>query len=242
MNLLSLLFLFVVFLNPVYGTLQEDITSYVNIYRSNHNSQLVQYSITLSEFANNWANTLANTNTFQHSGGPYGENLAMFGYLNMNDVDFIKTSINMWYAEISKYDFNNPKYDSSTGHFTQLVWNSTYEIGFALSKNSKNTFVVMEYFPPGNIIGKFNENVFPKIALPIQPIIRPSSPIISNGSYTQNITPILILPPVLTPVLPPVLPHVLPNPNHSNILNPFQFYISVISFTAYWMLMIFLDQ
>ena len=48
------------------------------------------------------------------------------------------------------------------GHFTQLVWKPTNEIGAAVSRDKKGgSFVVARYLPQGNITnpGYFEQNV-----------------------------------------------------------------------------------
>lgn len=62
----------------------------------------------------------------------------------------------MWYNEITKYDFNNPGFSSSTGHFTQLVWSETTEVGIGKAVKGTTTYVVANYTPPGNVQGRQN--------------------------------------------------------------------------------------
>ena len=52
---------------------------------------------------------------------------------------------------------------SSTGPFSQLVWAGTKYLGIAKAKTkrSQKVFVVAHYYPPGNVTGRFHENVFP---------------------------------------------------------------------------------
>ena len=35
----------------------------------------------------------------------------------------------MWYSESKDFDFDNIKYNPKCGHFTQVVWAETTEIG-----------------------------------------------------------------------------------------------------------------
>lgn len=66
----------------------------------------------------------------------------------------------MWYDEIKDYDFNNPGFSSGTGHFTQVVWVDSMELGVAKATAQNGMqFVVARYFPPGNILGRFPNNV-----------------------------------------------------------------------------------
>ena len=49
-----------------------------------------------------------------------------------------------------------------TGHFTQLVWTSTKEIGVGVAKGPKGNWVVCcNYSPPGNYSGMYAECVLP---------------------------------------------------------------------------------
>lgn len=68
---------------------------------------------------------------------------------------------NMWYGEISDYDYNHPGFRSSTGHFTQMVWANSTQIGAAIVTEGSRSYVVANYIPPGNITneGQFQLNV-----------------------------------------------------------------------------------
>ena len=72
-------------------------------------------------------------------------------------------AVDMWYEEIKDYSFRNPGFSSGTGHFTQVIWIDSVEMGVAKATNAKGTqFVVARYNPPGNVLGSFPENVKPK--------------------------------------------------------------------------------
>ena len=64
-------------------------------------------------------------------------------------------------CEIQKYNFNNPGFASGTGHFTQVVWAETREIGIGKASVDGQTFVVANYIPAGNVVGRenFEKNV-----------------------------------------------------------------------------------
>ena len=70
------------------------------------------------------------------------------------------------YKEVCKpgYNFKTGSFSSGTGHFTQVVWKGTKEIGLGRASNTKDngmvcTYVVGRYRPAGNFMGKFQENV-----------------------------------------------------------------------------------
>lgn len=90
-------------------------------------------------------------------GGPTGENLAA-GYPNAT------ASIDAWGTERDEYDFKKAEFSHETGHFTQVVWKDTTSVGCGRREcdgrgGSPGWYVVCEYYPPGNVIGAFEENV-----------------------------------------------------------------------------------
>lgn len=122
-----------------------------NQYRSLHSAGNLVWNSTLASFAQSY---LAQKNcVFEHSGGPYGENLAM-GYPSASDA------ITAWYDEIDAYNFGNGGFSSGTGHFTQVVWKGTQQLGcYSASCGSSGNYLVCEYYPAGNVIGQFAQNV-----------------------------------------------------------------------------------
>lgn len=88
---------------------QKTILDAHNAYRAKHSAPPLKWSTKLADYAQKWTNNCE----FQHSGGPYGENLAL-GYADW------KSAINGWYGEAKDYDYKNPGFSGSTGHFTQV--------------------------------------------------------------------------------------------------------------------------
>lgn len=87
---------------------------------------------------------------------PYGENIA-------SSEPFVGGALTTldWYSEIEFYNYTNPDTFDDAGHFTQLVWKNSKEIGIgiAVSKLDGDTYIVANYYPPGNYPGKYEENV-----------------------------------------------------------------------------------
>ncbi|ODQ61345.1 hypothetical protein WICANDRAFT_90751 [Wickerhamomyces anomalus NRRL Y-366-8] len=125
-----------------------------NYERSKHSAQPLTWSSELTNFAESYATNYNCNGTLIHSHSKYGENLAL-GYNT-------SAAIKAWYDEVKLYDFNNPGFRESTGHFTQLVWNSTKYIGCAVKDCGSyfGQYLVCEYDPPGNFQGAFDDNVF----------------------------------------------------------------------------------
>ena len=73
-----------------------------------------------------------------------------------------ETASQRWYDEVQYYDFDNPGFSQKTGHFTQLVWKSSAQIGCGSACNSLNhCYITCNYYPPGNYLNRFDTNVFP---------------------------------------------------------------------------------
>ncbi|PRT56043.1 Protein PRY2 [Wickerhamiella sorbophila] len=129
----------------------QTIVDYHNKVRAEHGVGAVEWDDELASFASNY---LAGDNCqFKHSGGPYGENIAM-GYGTTTGA------LEAWYDENSQYNYAAGQFSASTGHFTQMVWKGTTKVGCAQTDCGMGPFLVCEYSPRGNVIGQFTENVF----------------------------------------------------------------------------------
>ncbi|RJE23033.1 hypothetical protein PHISCL_04638 [Aspergillus sclerotialis] len=143
-----------------------------NTYRAQHNATSLVWNDALVSYARDWAQSCM----WKHSHGPYGENLA-YGYPNAT------AAVCAWGDESIKYDFLTPTgFTEETGHFTQLVWKSTTDVGCAAvdcgynstppkngsPERAQGWYVVCEYLPAGNVVGRnnalFRDNVQAAVA------------------------------------------------------------------------------
>ena len=134
-----------------------------NKLRKNHHVQPLKLNKDLCKIAENYAKEIAKKNSFEHSKNKYqgknlGENLFMCQGKSINGYDMSQS----WYDEINNYSFKNATFKSGTGHFTQLIWKNSTDVGFGYCKNDKGIYYgVANYFPAGNYMGQFKENVLP---------------------------------------------------------------------------------
>jgi pathogenesis-related protein 1 len=77
----------------------------------------------------------------------YGENLA--AGTNLTPA----AAVSMWADEKSQYTYS-PRYEFVAGHYTQIVWRSSVEIGCGAASCEGQTVIACRYDPPGNVIGQ----------------------------------------------------------------------------------------
>ena len=133
-----------------------------NKYRKMHHVEPLKLNKELCKIAEDYAKKLANEiGHLEHSENCYdddilGENLFYCGGMEPTGASVSKN----WYGENKNHNFNGD-WKKGTGHFTQMVWKETKEVGFGKYKNKKGqTFVVANYYPAGNVMGFFKYNVF----------------------------------------------------------------------------------
>ncbi|KAB8318710.1 hypothetical protein SD81_014885 [Tolypothrix campylonemoides VB511288] len=141
---------------PITGTttFAEEILNAHNKYRAEVGVQPLQWSEDLAASAQQWANHLAQTGTFQHSRS--GENLA----LGSTGTFSVTQLVDIWGGE--KKDFRNgifPNVSSTgnwqhVGHYTQIVWRNTTSVGGGLARGNGNDILVCHYNPVGNFMGQ----------------------------------------------------------------------------------------
>jgi len=122
-----------------------------NLLRAAHGVPPVQWNTTLADYAaNNMPEcVMAHTQPYK-----YGENLA-FGY-----SDTVK-AVQDWYNEINQYNYADATFGETTGHFTQVVWKDTTDIGCHYIESCG--YLKCEYWTPGNFLGEFTQNVLPAL-------------------------------------------------------------------------------
>jgi uncharacterized protein YkwD len=137
------------------GALQQH-----NVYRAKYGVPPLVLSPRLNEVAQHYAEQLAHTNQLAHSEQEqYGENLYASHGSNATPPR-PEAVVDSWYNEIHHYDFNQPGFRPETGHFTQVVWKASKELGLGIAQASNGTwYVVGNYRPAGNIANQFATNV-----------------------------------------------------------------------------------
>ncbi|XP_076005613.1 Golgi-associated plant pathogenesis-related protein 1-like isoform X2 [Genypterus blacodes] len=135
-----------------------------NDYRKKHGAPLLTLSSDISATAQAWADHILSKKTMEHSSTNDGENI-FYKFSSASIKLTGKEAVDSWYAEISDYNWRSPGYASNIGHFTQVVWKGTTEVGVGLATDGNTVFVVGQYRPAGNINTNkhFEENVLPLV-------------------------------------------------------------------------------
>ena len=107
------------------------------------------------------AQKVANTCVFKHSGNGYGENI----YAGAGSVPTPTAVVQSWTSEAANYTYSTNTCASGKvcGHYTQVVWRGSQQLGCAQKTCTTNSpftgfttwyFWVCDYSPAGNIVGQ----------------------------------------------------------------------------------------
>lgn len=138
--------------------MEAEILSAHNSYRSQVGSPPLRWSNALAAHAQEWANHLSATQSFNHSGVQgEGENLWIG-----SSGHFSFTRMIQRFGDEKQYFINGAFPNASTtgnwkdvGHYTQIIWHNTTEVGCAIARgNDGKDRLVCRYSPPGNVIGQ----------------------------------------------------------------------------------------
>lgn len=134
------------------STIEKQMLDAQNAVRVRVGVRPLVWSDKLVRIAQEWADTLVKEGSFRHRpGSPWGENLYA-----VTGTEFLPQQIvNGWAAEAKDFDYadNRCKEDRMCGHYTQLVWRDTRQVGCAVARGGNREVWVCEYSPKGNYIG-----------------------------------------------------------------------------------------
>ena len=131
---------------------QEFIKAH-NKWRTDVGSPSIKWNNVLEDYAGNWATSMGKKGCkMKHRpNNKYGENLYWSSGLPLSP----KFVVDDWGSGIKDYKgevFGESK--GVVGHYTQVVWRTTTEVGCAVYKCSNELLVVCNYNPSGNWIGR----------------------------------------------------------------------------------------
>ncbi|WP_207497137.1 CAP family protein [Aridibaculum aurantiacum] len=125
--------------------------------------QPLEWSTSMSSYAQEWANYLAATKGCDlihrqragEDGKKYGENL--FWGSSTRSYQPSDAS-NAWYSEKGSYVYDQLANNNwnTTGHYTQMIWKGSREIGVGVAYCAGGGLIVVaNYYPAGNVISQY---------------------------------------------------------------------------------------
>ena len=132
--------------------LARDFLAAHNAARAKVGVPPLEWSDKLASVAQEWADHLSATGGFEHrSKSKYGENLFEMRGAKATPAEVVQR----WDAEAANYNYKaNKCKGGQCGHYTQVVWRGTKEVGCAVASRGNREVWVCEYNPPGNYIGQ----------------------------------------------------------------------------------------
>ena len=117
------------------------------------------WSDSLAASAQTWAEHMATINQMVHSDDfSYGENIAGWSHGNSppGSPDTLTKMVESWAVEKKNWQGGvlTDENAASAGHYTQMVWKDTKQVGCGVAAASVNDYLVCQYSPTGNSIGK----------------------------------------------------------------------------------------
>jgi len=153
-----------------HGSFASGQLSKHNQYRRKHGAGPLRLDDSLNSGAQSHADYLARKGNWLSSSdhadlNGIGENIALD--CSSGNAPSGDSATDSWYEEVYDYNYNNPGFSPDTGHFTQVVWKNSRNLGIAKAKGKafkdgrtwQCTWIVGRYKPAGNYQGQYQKNV-----------------------------------------------------------------------------------
>lgn len=122
-----------------------------NTIRSRLRLPPLTWSPDLTRYAQQWAIRLARENRLYHHLHPtYGENLYLIDGARARPSQVVAA----WASERRWFNYRTNSCGGSCGHYTQIIWRDSRQLGCATANSGEVQVWVCEYNPPGNIVGE----------------------------------------------------------------------------------------
>lgn len=135
-----------------------------NSFRAIHRSPPLKWSDKLAARAQKLAYQMALNGSIQAPGiDQLGENRAKLSAVNYDCEMAGEEATRIWYSQGSHYSYSDPRLNSDTDSFTQMIWKTTREVGMGCAQRkgsvTNEIYVVSLYYPSGNLEASLRDNV-----------------------------------------------------------------------------------
>ena len=132
-------------------SLARDMLAAHNAVRARVGTAPLAWSDPLAARSQDWADTLQARGQFAHRpNSPYGENLFEIAGAAASPAQVVEA----WAGESRNYDYSSNRCRGMCGHYTQIAWRDTKEVGCAVARGRGRDVWVCDYDPPGNWVGR----------------------------------------------------------------------------------------
>lgn len=132
-----------------------------NKYRLDLDLPELVWSKKLENSSKKWVDKLISRDIFEHSDTKYGENIFVIMGRDASPIEVVDD----WASEKKYFNYETRKCIQNCcdyvdcclhecGHYTQIIWRDTKEVGCAVSKLGSKQIWVCQYNPPGNYNGE----------------------------------------------------------------------------------------
>jgi uncharacterized protein YkwD len=136
---------------PKSSPMEQQMLAAHNAVRAELRLKPLEWSGDLESLARVWAEVLLREHRFEHRpNNRFGENLFAIegGRTTPSRV------VASWASEAVDYDYASNGCHRVCGHYTQIVWRDTRQVGCAVAQSANRQVWVCNYNPPGNILGR----------------------------------------------------------------------------------------
>ena len=111
----------------------------------------LSWSSELANYAQDWANQLSARGAINHRpNNSFGENIFWISGRQASPAEVVDS----WGNEVRDYDYNSNSCRNVCGHYTQVVWKNTQQVGCGVARSGEQEIWVCNYNPPGNYNGQ----------------------------------------------------------------------------------------
>jgi hypothetical protein len=137
---------------------RREVLAAQNAYRRELGEADLVWSDVLAGSAQAWAEHLAHdVHALEHSGvAGRGENLAMqtSGWTSLARLVALWGDEKRYFVNASFPDVSSTGSWKTVGHYTQMIWRGTTQVGCGLASGGGHDFLVCHYAPQGNFMGE----------------------------------------------------------------------------------------